>query len=409
MTRDLTNNQSFDALPRCPFANGQPFEPLSDAATSNPHPWLRAARAEQAVFYSPSNDVYFVTRYDDVLDVLRQPQIFSSLAVNEFREITSPVLKEAYPDGPPSLHSMVRMDPPEHTRVRKLAQKAYTPKIINTMEPRLRDYSNRLIDAFAHDGRCDYATQYAMSLPLLAVVDITGAPLEMADDFLAWGRDTFSLNRGSPPVSRERELEIAARAKRVLGWMHAFIEERRADPRDDLTSALVHATSDDGEPALTTNEVIGVINANLVAGIETTASMLTLLVRQILSDRELLQEVRTDPEMLRNAIEEALRFWTPARLALRLVLSDANVGDVEIPAGSKVAISLASAGRDDEVFPEPDRFDVHRVNANKHLAFGRFNHICIGAPLVRLEARVAVETLLARLPTVRLVPDQPEV
>lgn len=399
---------SAPAPARCPFAAGGPFEPGSVAAAADPHPWLRAARLEAPVFYDESSAAYFVTRYEDALEVLRQPNVFSNTAANQFKPITSEVLRRAYPDGHPGRHSMLKKDPPEHTRIRKLAQKAYTPKIVKLMEPQIRRRADALIDAFYADGRCDVVDQFSMHLPVQVIADITGAPLEFAEDFRMWGHDYFTFVEGAPEPTPEQEQEIAARAARMLPWMRAFIEERRRDPRDDLTSALIHARTDDGEPALTTDEVLGVLNSNLVAGIETTAIFIPLLLRELLKVPERWEEVSRDRALIADAIDEALRLWAPARASRRVATENATIAGVPIPKGSAVLVAWSSANRDEEVFDDPDRFDLHRSNAGKHLSFGRYTHMCIGAPLARLEARVAIEAFLDRLDGIRLVEGQPE-
>jgi cytochrome P450 len=390
----------------CPVVHGTAYDPSSVEAAADPHPWLDLARKESPVFYVEKQDMWVVTRYEDVLTVLRDPETFSSAGANKFRPLT-PKLKEVYTDGHPGQHSMLKKDPPEHTRIRKLVQKAFTPKVINRMEPQIRQISEDLIDSFIADGHCNYATQFAQELSIRTICEITGAPLDLSEDFAMWALDYFSLTEGAPELTPEREAEIAERGARILPWMRQFVDERREHPREDLTSALVHATSDDGDPTLSTDEVIAVLNGNLTAGTETTAALIPLLLRELLRG-DGWQRVCADRSLLPNAIDEGLRVWAPGRMMLRVVTKETELAGVTLPVGAKVAPGFMSAGHDDAVFDHPEVFDLERENASKHLSFGRWTHMCIGAPVARLEARIGLETLADRIPNIELAPDQHE-
>jgi cytochrome P450 len=248
-----------------------------------------------------------------------------------------------------------------------------------------------------------------MLLPVQVITDIVGAPMDKDIAFFHWGRDQFAIVEGGPELTPEMAQEMADRAGPFMEWMREFVEDRRANPReDDLVSTLIYATLEDGEPALGTPEVLGIINSFLVAGTETTAVSIPLVVRELLRHPTEWDEIRADPSLISNAVEEGLRYWSPARGTRRFVTKDAVLGGVPIPKGASVHLMLASPQRDEDVFDDPDVFDIHRPNANKNLAFGKGVHMCIGEPLGRLELRVAVETLIERIPDMRLVEPQEE-
>jgi cytochrome P450 len=179
-------------MPLCPVAHGRPYDPLSPEAAVDPEPWLSLARAEQPVFYLPGQDVWCVTRYADIREVLRNPATYSSRYANKFRPMTSAGLREVYPNGHPGLHSMLLKDPPEHSRVRRLANTAFTPKMAAAMEPRIRARCDELIDAFIADGHCELVAQYSSKLTVGTMMDISGAPQTLGEEFARWGQDYFA-------------------------------------------------------------------------------------------------------------------------------------------------------------------------------------------------------------------------
>jgi cytochrome P450 len=397
--------RAVEAAPRCPVVHGKPFDPFDPVQADDPYPWVRAARQEAPVFYMPELDVWCVTRYDDVLEVMRDDAAFSSRNAITPRQLSGP-LAEVFPDGHPLRHSLLLKDPPEHNRVRKLVQRNFTPTAIARYEDMVRARANALIDDFVADGHCDLVAQYTALLPVQVICDIIGIPDGEARNLGRWADDTMLLLEGAPPLSAEQEEELARRAKPVMDWLIAFVDERREHPRDDLTSELLQARTDDGQPLMTTDQVVGFIDSRLIAGVGTTKNFIALAARELLSHPDQWEEIEADRSLLDNALEECLRLRSPSRGSRRTATRDVTIGGTTIPKGAAVQILLFSPQRDETVFEDPDTLDIHRENVNKHFAFGRWTHMCLGANLARLEARVSFELFLERLPNLRLVPNQ---
>ena len=393
--------------PTCPVAEGAAFDPLSPEGTANPWPWYAAARREAPVFYLAEHDVWCVTRYEDVLEVLRDTSTYSSANAFKWRPLPAS-LSEVFPDGHPGQQSMIMQDPPEHTRIRRPANKVLTPRAVRELEPKVRRRCHLLIDSFVEDGRCEILSQFSSLLPVQVITDIVEAPLDKDLAFLHWARDQFWLVEGAPPLTEDVATEIAERDGPFMEWLTAFVNERRQNPGDDFVSGLIYAETKDGDPVLTTTEVVGIINSLLVAGTETTAVSIPLILRELLRRPEQWAQLLADPSLIPQAVEEGLRYCSPARGTRRVVTRDTTLGGVEIPAGAEVHIMLASTQRDEAIFENPDTFDLHRADVSKHTAFGRGTHMCLGAPLARLELRVTFEALIERIPGMRLVEGQAE-
>lgn len=391
--------------PTCPVVHGEAFDPLNPRHAADPFPWLAAAQAQRPVFYLPGQDMWCVTRYADVIEVLRDPQTYSSRKVIRLAQL-DPALAEAFRDGPPD-EVMVSQDPPVHTRLRALAQKAFTPKLVNEREDEVRDLCHRLIDAFADRGRCDLVADFAEKLPVQVITRLVGAPLDKAGDFHQWGIDRVTLLQGAPRLTGQQRAELGNRVLAMSDWLRDFVEQRRESPRDDLASALVHATTDEGFPVLSTPETVTMIGTILSAGSSTTAHFIPAMVRDLLLHPGQWAQVVADRTVLNRAIEETLRHVTSVYGVTRTTTRPVTLGGVNLPAGADLYVHYAAAQRDPEVFESPDALDIHRPNVKRHFAFGRGIHTCLGAPLARLEARVALECLIERLPGLRLAHDRP--
>lgn len=393
------------SAPRCPVVHGVPFKPVAAEQADDPYPWMKAARREAPVFYLPELDLWCVTRYEDVLAVMRDDESFSSCNAIVPRELTG-ALAEVFPDGHPIQHSLLLKDPPEHNVVRKLVQRNFTPTAVARYEDMIRKRVDALIDAFIDDGHCDLIAQFTGKLPAQVICDIIGVSEEQGRDLASWADDTMLLLKGAPELTEESVLELASRARPVMAWLTEFVEERRASPRNDLTSDILGAVGADGEPLMTTAEVIGFIDSLLIAGVGTTKNFIALAMRELLSHRDQWEELKADPTLLANTLEECLRIRTPSRGSRRLATRDVTLAGVTIPKGAEVQLILYSPQRDESVFEEPDNFNIHRENANKHFAFGKWTHMCLGANLAKLEARVALESFVERIPDMRLVEGQ---
>jgi cytochrome P450 len=288
-------------------------------------------------------------------------------------------------------HHMLNTDPPDHSRLRKLVNKAFTGRTVARLRPRIEEITAELLDALAGQDRADLLPSFAAPLPITVICELLGVAPEHRTEFSAWSRTLLSA--AEPAAAQDA-------AQNMFGYLTGLIAQKRAEPAEDLLSDLVHAT-DDGD-SLSEPELVSMAFLLLVAGHETTVNLIANSVLALLREPAQLALLRADPALLPKAVEEFLRFDGPIHLAtLRFTEEPVEAGGVTIPEGEFVLVSLLGANRDAERFAEPDRLDVTRA-ASGHLAFGHGIHYCVGAPLARLEAEIALGGLLARFPELAL-------
>ncbi|WP_410620059.1 cytochrome P450 family protein [Amycolatopsis sp. cmx-8-4] len=288
-------------------------------------------------------------------------------------------------------HHMLNMDPPDHSRLRKLVNKAFTGRTVARLRPRIEEITAELLDALTGRERADLLPSFAAPLPITVICELLGVAPEHRTEFADWSKTLLSA---SEPAAGQ------AAAQNMFGYLTGLIAQKRAEPAEDLLSDLVHA-SDDGD-SLSEPELVSMAFLLLVAGHETTVNLIANSVLALLREPAQLALLREDPSLLPNAVEEFLRFDGPIHLAtLRFTTAPVEAGGVTIPEGEFVLISLLGANRDEARYAEPAKLDVTRA-AGGHLAFGHGIHYCVGAPLARLEAEIALGGLLARFPDLEL-------
>jgi cytochrome P450 len=401
----MTSNHSHSAQAHCPHSYlAEEFNPWDGAYVDDPYPFFARARRQHPVFYSPEVDMWVISRYDDISAVLRDPRRFSAANATAPVSQMTPEARQILIDGGYTLKpALTNNDPPAHTRVRSHINKVFSARRVAQMEPRIRQYADALLDAFVGDGQADLVRQFAYRLPILVVLHLIGIPDSDMDRIKAWcgNRMLFMFGRPSP----EQQINVAQDLVAFWNYTKAFCEQRQREPQDDLTSDLAAIATADPS-ALDIDELASIIFSLSIAGHETTTSLLGNAMKHLLTHREQWEQLCANPALIENAVEELLRFDGPLPIWRRVAKEDIELSGVKIPQGAKLALVLGSGSHDEACFAHPEQLDIHRQNARTHLAFGKGIHYCIGAPLARLEAEIALERFAQRLPGLRLVPDQ---
>jgi cytochrome P450 len=374
------------------------FNPMDPEFVADPYPMYHRLRAEDPVHHSPLG-FWVLTRYPDVLAMLRDPRLTKE-------PIAAFVAARFGVAVPPGLGlSMLDRDPPDHTRLRGLVSKAFTPRALERLRPEIQQIVDGLLDEARGRGSMDLIEEFAYPLPVRVICEMLGVPVKDHERFKGWGLD---IARGLdaimlPPDSPVGQRSVSGR-RALAAYFRELIAERRAAPRDDMLSALIAA--EEAGDKLNEEELLATCILLLVAGHETTVNLIGNGTLALLRHPAELQKLRDNPGLIGSAVEELLRFDGPVQRTARIPSEDITIGGQTIGKGEMVMPFLGAADRDPTQFPDPDRLDITRSD-NRHIAFGMGIHFCLGAPLARMEGQIAINTLLARLPRLTLATDQP--
>jgi len=374
------------------------FNPMDPEFVADPYPTYHRLRTEDPVHHSPLG-FWVLTRYDDVVTALRDPRLAKEA-------IASFVAARFGAPVPATGLSMLDRDPPDHTRLRGLVSKAFTPRVVEGLRPRIQQIVDALLDGAAARGSMDLIEEFAYPIPVIVICEMLGVPVEDHEHFKGWSLD---IARGLDliwlgPDSEVGRRSIAAR-QALADYFRGLIAQRRAAPRTDLLSGLIAA--EEAGDKLNEVELLATCILLLIAGHETTVNLIGNGTLALLRHRDQLERLQREPGLIGSAIEELLRFDGPVQRTARIPSEDVTIGRHTIAKGEMVMPFIGAADRDPAQFADPDRLDIGRTD-NRHIAFGWGIHFCLGAPLARLEGQIAINTLVRRLPKISLATDVPE-
>ena len=380
------------------------YNPFTITAQADPYPQYHQLREADPVHWSELMSLWVLSRYQDIEFVLRDAR-FSANRRNSSNQLVQRA-EEMQDRGLPFANAttMLGADPPEHTRLRGLVSKVFTPRSVEAMRPRIQEIVDELLDA-AHDNEpFDLIERLAYPLPVIVIAGLLGVPPEHRADFKRWSDDLVAT-LGGPMVTPDVIERSRASQLEMADYFRGVIAERRKQPEDDLLSRLI-AAEERGE-VLSEDELLATCMLLLAAGNETTTNLIGNGMLALLRNPEQLQKLQNDPSLIESAVEEMLRFDGPVQATARVASEQVEVGGRTVEPGQIVFAILGAANRDPAVFAEPDTLDITRED-NPHLAFGHGIHFCLGAPLARIEAQIAFRALLDRKPNPRLAIDEPE-
>lgn len=338
-------------------------------------------------------NAWLITRYEDAVSLLKDTRL-----LKDDKNVFSKEEFEAYftlENGEYLRKHMLRSDPPDHSRLRSLVQKAFTPQMILQLKDKIQSIADTLLDKIEHQHTINLVNDYAFPLPIIVISEMLGIPQEDRDKFRIWSHAVID-SPDTPEAIRETDKKLGE----FIDYLRDLVDKKRENPSDDLVSALIQAESE--RTKLSAPELNSMIMLLIVAGHETTVNLITNMTLALLEHPDQLLLLRQNPDLIDSAIEESLRFYSPVEIStMRWASESFTLHGQNIQSKDTVIISIASANRDEKIFPNADIFDITRNN-NRHIAFGHGIHFCLGAPLARLEAKIAIPTLLHRMPDLEI-------
>ena len=372
-----------------------------------PHAFYKKLRDEAPVYQDPNTGIFQVSKHELICEAARNAKVFS----NDFGALQRDGGSDVYPqeaaeimekDGYPAVNTMLTADPPRHTKYRSLVDKAFTPKRVSDMGPAIEEKTNFIIDQFIEDEKCEVATQLAQPLPIRVIAEALGASTDDYEFFrISSQAFTDQLSGTSTP---EEHIEIAKKLVKFQQYFAERLDEKAKNPTDDILSDLATLEFEDENDVtrkMETPEQLSIIQQLLVAGNATTAHSITEAIKLLIDNQDQMELVVNDHSLIPNMIEESLRLLTPTNNMWRIATEDTELGGVAIPAGSALLLRYGSGNRDEDLFENPDKFDVTRKNARRHVAFGQGIHVCLGMNLSRKEMYTAFPIILDRLKNMR--------
>jgi len=371
---------------------------LDPDVLADPYPLYRRLRTEAPVHWDPFLHAWVVTRYADVVVVLHR---FSADRTPTPEQLAAMGLEELTPVARVMVRQMLFLDPPAHTRIRGLAAQAFTPRRVAALRAHIQEIADRLVEAARPRGRMDVIADLAAPLPAIVTAEMLGVPVEDHALLKGWSAD-FAEILGNFQHNPDRAARVLRATEEMTDYFRAAIAEQRRRPREGLIGSLMAAEIDGDR--FTEDEIIANVIITMVGGQETTTNLIGNGVLTLLRYPGELRRLRDDLSLVPSAVEELLRYESPSQHTARLAPDDVELGGRRIRRRQAVIAVMGAANRDPERFPDPDRLDLARTD-NRHLAFGWAAHFCFGAPLARVEGQVALETIVRRLPDLRLLPE----